>query len=115
MGSENNDIYLNDKPIKLPLKYVSTDEKQTDTYCTWEVTPIDGKEPVLTGNFNTADPTIDLKNLPSGQYMLKIHIIDAEEGEQEVDIERMITLYRKGDKKKRQQLREQRRHENENN
>ena len=99
MGSENNDIYLNDKPIKLPLKYVSTDEKQTDTYCTWEVTPIDGKEPVLTGNFNTADPTIDLKNLPSGQYMLKIHIIDAEEGEQEVDIERMITLYRKGDKK----------------
>ncbi len=99
MGSENNDIYLNDKPIKLPLKYVSTDEKQTETYCTWEVTPIDGKEPVLTGNFNTADPTIDLKKLPSGQYMLKIHIIDAEEGEQEVDIERMITLYRKGDKK----------------
>ena len=99
MGSENNDIYLNDKPIKLPLKYVSTDEKQTETYCTWEVTPIDGKEPVLTGNLNTADPTIDLKKLPSGQYMLKIHIIDAEEGEQEVDIERMITLYRKGDKK----------------
>ena len=98
LGSENNDIYLGDKPIKLPLKYNTTDEEHPDTWCTWEVTPIDGKEPVLTGNLNTADPTIDLKKLPSGQYKLKIHILDAEEGEQDVDTERMITLYRKGDK-----------------
>ena len=99
MGRENNDIYLGDKPIKLPLKYVSTDEKQTETYCTWEVTPINGKVPVLTGNLNTSDPTINLKKLPSGQYKLKIHILDAEEDEQEVDVERVITLYRKRDKK----------------
>ncbi len=98
LGSTNNDIYLNDKPIKLPLKYNTTDEEHPDTYCTWEVTPIDGKVPVLTGNLSTADPTIDLTSLPSGQYKLKFHILDAEEGEQDVDVERVITLYRKGDK-----------------
>ena len=98
LGSENNDIYLNDKPIKLPLKYNTTDEEHPNTFCTWEVTPIDGKEPVKTGNLNTADPTIDLTNLPSGQYKLKIRILDAEEGEQDVDVERVITLYRKTDK-----------------
>ena len=98
LGSVNNDIYLNDKPIKLPLKYNTTDEEHPNTYCTWEVTPIDGKEPVKTGNLNTADPTIDLTSLPSGQYKLKIHILDAEEGEQDVDAERVITLYRKTDK-----------------
>ena len=98
LGSENNDIYLNDKPIKLPLKYNTTDEEHPDTYCTWEVTPIDAKVPVLTGNLSTADPTIDLTSLPSGQYKLKLHILDAEEGEQDVDVERVITLYRKGEK-----------------
>ena len=98
LGSENNDIYLNDKPIKLPLKYNTTDEEHPNTFCTWEITPIDGKEPVKTGNLNTADPTIDLTDLPSGQYKLKIHILDAEEGEQDVDVERDIILYRKTDK-----------------
>ena len=98
LGSINNDIYLNDKPIKLPLKYNTTDEEHPDTYCTWEVTPVGEKTPALTGNLNTADPTIDMTGLPSGQYRLKIHILDAEEGEQDVDVERIITLYRKGDK-----------------
>ena len=98
LGSENNDIYLNDKPIKLPLKYNTTDEEHPNTYCTWEVTPMDGKVPVLTGNLDTADPTIDLTSLPSGQYKLKLHILDAEEGEEDVDAERIITLYRKTDK-----------------
>ena len=98
LGSENNDIYLNNKPIKLPLKYNTTDEEHPDTWCTWEVTPLEAKEPVLTGNLNTADPTIDLTRLPSGQYKLKLHILDAEEGEEDVDAERIITIYRKGDK-----------------
>ena len=98
LGSVNNDIYLNDKHIKLPLKYNTTDEENPNTYCTWEITPVDAKNPVKTGNLNTADPTIDLTSLPSGQYRLKIHILDAEEGEQDVDVERVITLYRKGEK-----------------
>ena len=98
LGVENNDIYLNDKPIKLPLKYNTTDEENPNTFCTWEVTPIDGTVPVKTGNLNTTDPTIDLTDLPSGQYSLIVHILDAEEGEQDVDAERVITLYRKTDK-----------------
>ncbi len=98
LGVDHNDIYLNDKPIKLPLKYNTTDEENPNTYCTWEITPFDGTVPVKTGNLNTADPTIDLTDLPSGQYKLRIHILDAEEGEQDVDVERVITLYRKTDK-----------------
>ncbi len=98
LGSENDDTYFNDKPIKLPLKYNTTDEEHPNTYCTWEITPIDAKEPVLTGNLNTAYPTIDLTGLPSGQYRLNIHILDAEEGEEDVDADRIITIYRKGDK-----------------
>ena len=98
LGEENEGCYLNDKPIKLPLQYNTTDEEHPTTYCTWEVTPVDGQAPVLTGNLNTADPTIDLTTLPSGQYKLKVHILDAEEGEQDVDVERVITLTRHGDK-----------------
>ena len=98
LGQVNGNIYFNDKPIKLPLKYNTTDEEHPNTYCTWEVTPADGTVPVLTGNLDTADPTIDLTSLPSGKYRLKVHILDAEAGEQDVDAITDITLYRKSDK-----------------
>lgn len=98
LGSENNDIYLNDRAIKLPLKYNTTDEEHPDAYCTWEVIPLGDKVPVKTGNLNTADPTIDLTSLPSGQYTLKVKILDAEVDEADAQVERVITLYRKGDK-----------------
>ena len=98
LGSESENVYLNDQPIKLPLKYNTTDEEHPDTWCTWEVMKKGSKKPALTGNLNTADPTINLSSLPSGEYTLKIHIIDAEEGEQDVDVNRDIILYRKGDK-----------------
>ena len=98
LGSESENVYLNDQPIKLPLKYNTTDEEHPDTWCTWEVTKKGSKEPALTGNLNTADPTIDLTSLSSCEYTLKIHILDAEEGEQDVDVSRDIILYRKGDK-----------------
>ena len=98
LGRENGDIYLNDKPIKLPLIYNTTDEEHPTAMCTWEIIPEGAKEPVKTGNFNTGDPTIDLTSLPSGKYTLKIHILDAQEGEQDVDVERDIILYRKTDR-----------------
>ena len=98
LGSENNDIYLNDKPVKLPLKYNTTDEEHPDAICTWEVIPIDAKVPVLTGNLNTADPTIDLTTLPSGQYTIKVKILDAEVDEDDAQVESTITIYRKTDK-----------------
>ena len=98
LGFQNWNVYFNDKPIKLPLKYNTTDEEHPDTYCTWEVTPVDGKEPVKTGNLNTADPTIDLTDLPSGEYNLKVHILDAKPDEQDVDAYCTIVLYLKTDK-----------------
>ena len=98
LGSVNQNVYINDKPIKLPLEYNTTDEQHPHTYCTWEVYPDDSKEPIATGNLNTADPTIDLTKLPSGRYRLKVHILDAVEGEENADAECHITLYRKTDK-----------------
>jgi len=98
LGSENDDIYLNNKPIKLPLIYNTTDEQNTSTWCTWEIWPLGADVPALTGNVNTDDPTLDLTSLPSGQYKLKLHILDAQEGEQDVDVERNIVIYRKTDK-----------------
>ena len=97
LGTVNHNVFINDKPITLPLKYNTTDEEHPNTYCTWQVLPIDGKEPIKTGNLNTADPTIDLTDLPSGQYKLKVHILDAKDGEDDVDAETAITLYRKTD------------------
>ena len=97
LGSVNQNVFFNDKPIKLPLKYNTTDEEHPNTYCTWEVTPIDGKEPVKSGNLNTADPTIDLTDLPSGEYKVRVHILDAGENEDDVDAECDIVLYRKTD------------------
>jgi len=97
LGSVNENVYFNDKPITLPLKYNTTDEEHPNTYCTWEVTPTGSKVPVKSGNLNTADPTIDLTDLPSGSYKVRLHILDAEKGEEDVDAETVITLYRKTD------------------
>ena len=97
-GEVNDNIYLNDKPVTLPITYNTTSETETSTWCTWEVIPVDKKEPVKTGNFNTADPTIDLTDLPSGQYTVNVHILDAQDGEEDVNASRVITIYRTKDK-----------------
>ncbi len=98
IGSAHRDIYLNNKPITLPVTYNTTDEQNTSTWCSWEITPQGETVPVKTGNFNTDDPTIDVTDLPSGVYRLKVHILDANKGEEDVDAETTITLYRKSDK-----------------
>ena len=97
-GEVNDNIFLNDKPITLPVTYNTTSETETSTWCTWEVIPDGKQEPVMTGNFNTADPTIDLTSLPSGQYTVKVHILDAKDNEDDVDAQRDITIYRSKDK-----------------
>ncbi|MBR5169190.1 MAG: hypothetical protein IKW85_01315 [Muribaculaceae bacterium] len=98
LGIINDNVFLNDKPITLPLKYNTTDELHPNTFCTWEVAPYGSNDPVKTGNLNTADPTIDLTDLPSGVYKLTVRILDAEEGEEDVSATGHITLFRKTDK-----------------
>lgn len=96
--SEDKFTYVNDKPIKLPLSYNTTDEENPSTLVTYEIINWKTRETVLTGNLNTADPTLDLTRLPSGQYLVKAHILDAQEGEQDIDAEALLTLYLKNDK-----------------
>ena len=88
---------VNDKAITLPLEYHSTTEGDTSVACTWELTDIDGKQVVASGNLQSDKPTIDLTGAASGQYNLKVHILDADEGEENVDAECRLTLYRKTD------------------
>ena len=89
---------VNDKVASLPLQYHSTTEGDTAVVCTWELTTLDTKEVVATGNLNSNQPTIDLTKVPSGQYSLKVHILDADEEEEEADAQTTLTLYRKTDK-----------------
>lgn len=85
-------------PITLPLKYNSTNENDTSVPCTWELTEVDTKKVVATGNLNTDHPVLDLSHIASGQYRLKVHILDAAEDEEDVDAAATLTLYRKTDK-----------------
>ena len=97
LGEYNNNVYLNDKPIKLPLKYNTTDEEHPSTMCSWEIKTTDSKKSVKTGTLDTADPTIDLTDLPSGTYSLRVRILDAQEGEEDVEADISITIFRKTD------------------
>ncbi len=89
---------VNDKASTLPLQYHSTTEGDTAVVCTWELTALGTKDVVATGNLNSNQPNIDLTKLPSGQYILKVHILDASEDEEEADAQTTLTLYRKTDK-----------------
>lgn len=91
-------IHEGNQAITLPLKYNTTSETETTVVCTWEVTDIHTKQVVATGNLMSNKPTLDLSQVPSGQYTIKVHILDAEEGEEDVDAETTLTLYRKTDK-----------------
>ena len=100
LGARNENTYLNDQPIKLPLEYQTTDKEHPSTDCYWKVTPLAENDFALSGTLNTANPVIDLTSLPSGQYTLNIHTKDAYENDEikDVSIERIITIYRQDDK-----------------
>ena len=85
-------------PITLPLKYNSTNENDTSVPCTWELSELETKKVVATGNLNSGHPILDLSSIPSGQYTLKVHILDAADDEDDVNAEATLTLYRKTDK-----------------
>jgi len=89
---------LNDEPIQLPITYNTTDEQHPTTICTWQLLPLQSDQLVKSGNFSTDKPVIDVTDVPSGQYRLQVHILDAEPGEQDVDVNTTITLYHKDDK-----------------
>ena len=91
-------IHEGNKKITLPLEYHSTNEYDSAVACTWELAVLETKKVVLTGNLNSDHPVIDLSSVPSGQYTLKVHILDAAEDEEDVDAETELTLYRKTDK-----------------
>ena len=90
-------IHEGNDAITLPLQYNNTDENATAVACTWKLVDADSKQVVATGNLMSDHPVIDLSKVPSGQYKLKVHILDADDEEEDADAETDITLYRKTD------------------
>lgn len=90
--------HRNTTSLRLPLRYNTTSETETWVPCTWEVRRTGETEPVLTGNLNTNEPVVDLTSLPSGEYRIKVHILDAGDSEDDADAIATLTLYRLDDK-----------------
>ena len=68
--------YVNTKPLTLPLTFNSTDENEKTVQCIYEVTDKRTKQVVLTGNFRNDKPVVDFTKLPSGEYKVKVSILD---------------------------------------
>ena len=95
----NADIAEATKHYKVPVTYQTTSETEKSVVCTYEIKDKYTKDIVATGNFDTADPTIDLAKVPSGEYTLKVHILAANENEWNVDDEMDdLVVYRTTDK-----------------
>lgn len=88
--------FIASKPIKLPVTYNSTADGDTHAQCTYKLTQADGKTTVATGNFDSANPTVDFTNVPSGQYRIEIGILADTASEPSLAA---ITLFRPTDKK----------------
>lgn len=90
--------HVNTKPLDVPITYNTTSETEKSVVCTYELIPKGSEVPVSTGNFNTANPVIDLTRIPSGEYTLKAHILGADKDEEDVDAKADVILYRVNDK-----------------
>ncbi len=88
--------FIANKPIKLPVTYNSTADGDTHAQCTYKLTQANGKATVATGNFDSANPTVDFTNVPSGQYHIEIGILADTASEPS---SATITIFRLTDKK----------------
>ncbi len=85
------------KPVKLPATYNSTVEGDTHAQCFYKlITTGDEKKTVATGNFDSANPVIDLTQVPSGKYTLQLSVLADTMSEPS---EATVTLFRLTDTK----------------
>ncbi len=85
------------KPVKLPATYNSTVEGDTHAQCLYKlVTTNDESKTVATGNFDSANPVIDLTKVPSGRYKLLLSVLADTMAEPS---EATVTLFRLTDSK----------------
>ena len=85
------------KPVKLPATYNSTIEGDTRAQCLYKLIATgDEKKTVATGNFDSANPVIDLTQVPSGKYTLQLSVLADTMAEPS---EATVTLFRLTDSK----------------
>ncbi len=89
--------HVNTEPLKLPLKFNSTDSESATTTCDWTLTDLTTKQVVKTGTLSTDNPVIDFTSLPSRQYDLRISITGSDEDDDDAHAITRITLYRETD------------------
>lgn len=88
--------FVNNKPLKLPLTFNSTDDNETAVQCIYSVTHLHTREVVLTGNFRSDNPVIDLTKIPSGEYRVEVSILDDKDDTGTKD-DMALILYRPAD------------------
>lgn len=85
---------LNDKPVKMPATFNSTDENDKNVPCVYTLYDKARNRVVATGTFQSSDTTLDLTRVPSGQYKLEVEVI----GDTATRARATVTLYRAADK-----------------
>lgn len=66
--------HCNNKPVKLPLTFNSTDENEKSVMCFYQVEDAD-EQVVSSGTISSDNPVIDLTKLPSGTYKIKVNML----------------------------------------
>ncbi len=84
------------KPFTLPVAYNSTVDGDTRAQCTYKLTTDNGKRTVASGNFDSANPMVDLTGVPSGQYDILIEVLA---DTMSIPSSTTITLFRLTDRK----------------
>ena len=96
--TESEMTISNTNPVKLPLKFNSTDPDEKSVKCHYQLfAEGDDNTPVISGTLDTADPTIDLTSLKSGKYKIRANILTENENSDSRDY-MYIILYRLTDK-----------------
>ena len=85
---------LNDKPVKMPVTFNSTDENDKNVPCVYTLYDKARNRVVATGTFQSSDTTLDLTRVPSGQYKLEVEVI----GDTSTRARSSVVLYRAADK-----------------
>lgn len=88
---------LVDGPITLPITYNTTSETEKSVVCTYELIEKEAKNIVATGNFDTADATIDVSKVASGEYLIKVHMLGTDAQDNATNATMELVLYRNND------------------
>ena len=79
--------------VKLPVTFSSNDSTERNVTASYMLTTLSGKH-VHSGTFSSDNPVVDLSKVPSGHYLIEVHL----PGDTATSARATITLWSKADK-----------------